>query len=164
MALFAGALVSLAQIVESTAQQVDTRPASWQALRVFLYSATILNLTGAFLSLVIIKMCSDLPLAYYQRSCRGVTPPTPLPKGVEPWSRRAILIEAGMYRRYTFVDGASTLMLLAAIVFTFASFTFWVLLNSQNGITSGVTVTFFGIAALVAFCAFLVAAKGEQWG
>lgn len=35
---------------------------AWEALQFFTYSAIILNLTGAFISLVSIRMCVELPL------------------------------------------------------------------------------------------------------
>ncbi|KIM29792.1 hypothetical protein M408DRAFT_22657 [Serendipita vermifera MAFF 305830] len=65
MALFAAALVSLAQMIGDAAAQATG--ASWEALKFFTYAAIMLNLGGAFLSLIIIKMCSDLPLAAQQR-------------------------------------------------------------------------------------------------
>ncbi|KIM22694.1 hypothetical protein M408DRAFT_332815 [Serendipita vermifera MAFF 305830] len=66
MALFAGALVSLAQIMEGVdPEDPKTTTASWQAMRVFLYGSVMLNLAGAFLSRITIKMCTDLSLAYH---------------------------------------------------------------------------------------------------
>jgi hypothetical protein len=68
MALFAGALASFAQMVNGVdPTKTDTTTLSWGALLVFLYSAIMLSLAGSFLSLIVIKMCSDLPLAAQQK-------------------------------------------------------------------------------------------------
>jgi hypothetical protein len=131
----------------------------------------MLNLTGAFLSLVTIKMCSDLPLAHYQKQFKTTSLPTtsatlvpPPPSDVEPWSRIGILLDAGMSRRYTFVDDASKWVLLASGVCTFASLTFWVFLNAQNWNTAVITtMVLFVPAAIVAIRAFLIASRGEGW-
>lgn len=64
MALFAAALVSLAQMIAAAAEKTG---ASWEAMRFFTYAAIMLNLGGAFISLVIIKMCSDVPRAAQQK-------------------------------------------------------------------------------------------------
>jgi hypothetical protein len=168
LALFAGALVSLAQIMENVTN--NNTSASWQALRVFLYGAIMLNLTGAFLSLVTIKMCSDLPLANYQKQFKSSLPTTSaavaptIPNGVKPWSRLGILLDAGMSPNYTFVDEASKWVLVASGVSTFASLTFWVFLNSNNWNTAVIiTMVLFVPAALVVIRAFLIASRGEGW-
>ena len=66
MALFATALVSLAQMIAGV-DATNANTPSWAALRFFTYAAIILNLSGAVVSLVIIKMCSDVPLAAQQK-------------------------------------------------------------------------------------------------
>jgi hypothetical protein len=48
-------------------QATNTNTLFWEALRFFTYTAIILNLGGAVVSLMIIKMCSDLPLAAQQK-------------------------------------------------------------------------------------------------
>ncbi|KIM22672.1 hypothetical protein M408DRAFT_332808, partial [Serendipita vermifera MAFF 305830] len=120
MALFAGGLVSFAQIVEGVdSEDPKTTPASWQAMRVFLYGSVMLNLAGAFLSLLTIKMCTDLPLAYHQWSVRDKwknkqrkAPVVKRPHGVEEWHRFGLLLEAGMSRHYASLDRMSTLVLI----------------------------------------------------
>jgi hypothetical protein len=67
MALFAAALVSLAQMIAAIDNPTNTSTLSWEALRFFTYAAIILNLSGAVVSLMIIKMCSDLPLTAQQK-------------------------------------------------------------------------------------------------
>jgi hypothetical protein len=67
MALFAAALVSLAQMVASVDTAANTSTPSWEALRFFTYAAITLNLSGAVVSLIVIKMCSDIPLAAQQK-------------------------------------------------------------------------------------------------
>jgi len=171
MTLLLVALLSLAQLVQSAAIELeDGRLALWETLCVFFYSAVILNLTCAFLSLVIIKMCDDLLLAYYQKSYRRATwtthdaEETPaLPREVENWSRQGILRQAGMYRPYRLVNAARTCILLVAFASTFVSFTLWVVITAPNDPILWVTMVIFGIAALVAVGSYLVAAMGEGW-
>jgi hypothetical protein len=76
MALFAAALVSLAQMIASVDTATNTNTVdtaantntpSWEALRFFTYTAIVLNLSGAVVSLMVIKMCSDVPLAAQQK-------------------------------------------------------------------------------------------------
>ena len=54
---------------------IDTSGAAWQALRGFTFSAIVLNLGGAFISLMIIKMCTDVPLAAQRRVLEGTDSP-----------------------------------------------------------------------------------------
>ncbi|KIM21412.1 hypothetical protein M408DRAFT_333486 [Serendipita vermifera MAFF 305830] len=165
MALFAGALVSLAQIVEGVdSEDPKTTTASWQAMRVFLYGSVMLNLAGAFLSLLTIKMCTDLPLAYHQwKSKQRKGPVVNRPHGLEEWHRFGLLLEAGMSRRYASLDRMSTLVLILACICTFASLTFWVCLNTLNVITSGITMIIFGSGGLVVITAFVMTSVGEGW-
>jgi ethanolamine transporter EutH len=165
MALFAGALVSLAQIVEGVdTTSTDTTTASWQALRIFLYGSIMLNLAGAFLSLLTIKMCSDLPLAYHQRQLGpGTNADIKLPAGVKDWHRSGVLLGAGMSRYYSWIDITSTLMLVAACVCTFSALAFWVLLNTLDPKTSGITMIIFGSVAIVVLGAFAITSLGERW-
>src|SRR5277367_2067711 len=100
MALFAGALASLAQIVAGSVDQ-DEGPASWKALRVFLYPAIMLNLSGAFISLMMVKVCTDFPLAAYQKAFQVEA----LPVGI----RRTIsglLTRGEVSSLYWFVNGS----------------------------------------------------------
>jgi hypothetical protein len=163
MALFAAALVSLAQIVEGV-DKTDTTTTSWQALRVFLYGAIMLNLAGAFLSLLTIKMCTDLPLAYHQRQTgRQKNADIKLPNDVVDWHRSGILLGAGMSRYYAWIDLSSTLVLISACVCTFSSLTFWVLLNTLDPKTSGITMIIFGSVAIVVLGSFAITSLGEGW-
>ncbi|KIM29790.1 hypothetical protein M408DRAFT_328615, partial [Serendipita vermifera MAFF 305830] len=139
MALFAGALISLAQIVAGAGNGDDTSSLSWGALRVSLYAAIMLNLGGAFLSLICIKMCSDLPLAAQQRllreGCANST--TPLSKLARDETLEQeilgdhfyLLTTMGMSPWYRLVDQLSTYVLIAACVCTFIALTFWVFLS-----------------------------------
>ncbi|KIM23121.1 hypothetical protein M408DRAFT_28135 [Serendipita vermifera MAFF 305830] len=163
MALFAGALVSLAQIVEGVgSEDPKTTTASWQAMRVFLYGSVMLNLGGAFLSLLTIKMCTDLPLAYHQSTDKEGKN-IKLPHGVEPQYRFGLLLKAGMSRHYATVDHMSTMALILACMCTFASLTFWVCLNTPSAITSGLTMIIFGLVGLGAISAFVMTSLGEGW-
>ncbi|KIM27174.1 hypothetical protein M408DRAFT_170476 [Serendipita vermifera MAFF 305830] len=165
MALFAGALVSLAQIVEGVdSEDSKTTTASWQAMRIFLYGSVMLNLAGAFLSLLTIKMCTDLPLAYHQwKSGKRDGPRVNRPDRVKDWHRFGLLLEAGMSRHYATVDHMSTLALILACVCTFASLTFWVCLNTLNVITSGITMIIFGLVGIAVIVAFVMTIVGEGW-
>jgi hypothetical protein len=164
MALFAGALASLAQCLESVDKGVTLSSTSWLALRAFLYGAIMLNLCGAFLSLVIIKMCCDLPLARFQRESRGIAPPE-IPSGVDPWSRYALLHRAGMTRFFFIVEELCYWFLVFACVCTFTTLTLWVSLitQSDNNTWSWVTMGFFGPCATAVIVAFGIAVYGQRW-
>jgi hypothetical protein len=165
MALFAGALVSLAQIVEAVT--TDTTSASWQALRTFLYGAIMLNLSGAFLSLVTIKMCSDLTIT--RRRNPSQSPPgatfevqtNTVTGNAIRHSRVKTLLDAGMSPGYKFVDISNALVMTSACISTFASLTFWVFLNAKNSVVPGLIMLFFVPAAIIAIAAFWIAALGE---
>jgi hypothetical protein len=124
----------------------------------------MLNLAGAFLSLLTIKMCTDLPLAYHQwQNGQGKNADIKVPDGVKEWHRSGILLGAGMSRYYAWIDLTSTLVLIAACVCTFSSLTFWVLLNTVNPKTSGITMIIFGSVAVVVLGAFAITSLGEGW-
>ena len=172
MALFAGALVSLAQIVSAADQNMDTTSVSWGALRVFLYSAIMLNLGGAFMSLITIKMCSDLPLAAQQTLLReghagSSHPLSKIARGEtidtnDLKNHFRLLRAMGMSPWYQRVDGLSTWMLIIACVCTFAALTFWVFLSGTIA-TAGVTMVIFGPVAIIIVIAFVYASQGQGW-
>lgn len=172
MALFAGALVSLAQIVAGAAQTGDTTSASWAALRVFLYAAIMLNLGGAFLSLICIKMCSDLPLAAQQRLLREGSPTSTsaLSKVARGETLDAdilgdhfgLLRIMGMSPWYRLVDQMSSWVLIVACVCTFIALTFWIFL-SETIVTAGVTMVIFGPVAILVILVFVFASLGQGW-
>jgi hypothetical protein len=172
MALFAGALVSLAQLVGSPNSGPNANSASWSAMMVFLYSAIMLSLGGAFLSLLAIKMCSDLPLAAQQKLLRegSAASNSPLSKiargetlGSEILEDHFGLLESfGMSNGYRHVDRLCFLVPVAASVCTFAALTFWVFL-SETIITAGITMVTFGSVAIIVGYVFNLAGHGQGW-
>jgi len=182
--LFASALVSLAQMIATVSSTVDTDGSSWVALRFFTFSAIILNLSGAFLSLITIKMCSDLPVAAQQRVIKDRTAPprdTPYFITVEDLDipfrvatgvgilsptildDHFLLLKCfGMSKWYRFVDRASSMVLVVACACTFAALTFWMFLNEPQ-MTAGVTMITFGLAAIITICALLLALSRQGW-
>jgi hypothetical protein len=172
MALFAGALVSFAQTVNGVDPSTsDTSSVLWGTLLVFLYGAIILSLGGSLISLIVIKMCSDLPIAAQQKILReGVAKSKTLSQiatgGVLSefaLANHFVLLERfGMSRAYKVVIRASTLVLIATSVCTFATLTFWVFLSSTI-ITAGLTMIFFGGTAIIVVVAYLIAGNGQRW-
>jgi heme A synthase len=172
MALFAGALVSLAQLVGTSNSSSDGNSVSWSALLVFLYSAIMLNLGGAFLSLLAIKMCSDLPLAAQQKLLRegSAASKSPLSRiargetlGTEILEDHFGLLESfGMSRGYRHVDYLCFSSLMAASVCTFVALTFWVFLSETN-VTAGITMITFGPVAIIVVRVFVLAGYGQGW-
>jgi hypothetical protein len=124
----------------------------------------MLNLCGAFLSLVIVKMCCDFPLAHYQRAVRKI-PPRPVDRKIEEWSRRGLLCTAGMTRLFFTVEEMSYWTMILACVSTFTSLTLWVSLitAADNDTWSRVTMGFFGPCAMVVVGAFGIAVYGQRW-
>jgi hypothetical protein len=185
--LLASALVSLVQTVASVS--TDTTSPSWQALRGFIYSAIILNLSGAFLALMTIKMCSDLPVVAQQKLIDGLTTSNvPMSSIVEPdWitpehdnipfaatiagkgvlsvkilGDHFLLLRCfGMSRWYKAVVRISSWVLVAACVCSFAALTLWMFL-SESVTTAGLTMIPFGITAIIVICVFLVGGVIEQ--
>jgi hypothetical protein len=172
MVLFAGALVSFAQIVSGVdPTTTNTGSVSWGALLVFLYGAIILSLGGSFLSLIVIKMCSDLPLAAQKRILRERSatrkPLSHVAAGgllsEHVLAHHFLLLETfGMSTTYRLVIRLSDLVLIAACVCTFAALTFWVFL-SETIITAGVTMIFFGATGIIVIVAYIIAGNGQQW-
>jgi hypothetical protein len=171
-------------MIASVGTTVDTSGGGWVALRFFTFSAIILNLGGAFLSLITIKMCSDLPVAAQQRVIKDRTAPTrdtpyfliaedldiPLrvATGVGILSPTILddhflLLKCfGMSKWYRFVDRATSGVLVVACACTFAALTFWMFLNEPQT-TAGVTMITFGLAAIVTICALLIAVSRQGW-
>jgi len=193
MGLFAGALVSLAQIVNAVPETNITAPISWGAMIVFLYSAIMLSLSGSFLSLVVIKMCSDVPLAAQQKILDEgrpdlITPTentaaeaninnTPLSPRGGPLSNvvngevltrhilshnRRLLKYFGMSDQFKVVDRLTGFVLIAASVCTFAALAFWIFL-SQNLVTAGLTMVFFGLIAIFVVYVYALAIRKQGW-
>jgi hypothetical protein len=151
LALFAGALTSIAQTVSATVD-VDDSPASWKAMRVFLYSAIMLNFSGAFLSLMIVKMCSDLPLAMFQNDA-------------PPCFKRSVsdqLGHFGMSRQYWIVNSSFVVVSILASLCTFATLSFWVFL-SQTFTVALITIMIFSLLALTIILTFGIAMQGQGW-
>jgi len=165
MALFAGALASFAQMANSVNGPtiINTSSISWGAWLVFLYAAIIFSLAGSFLSLVIIKMCSDLPLAIRQRILHSRVPASGDLPETEVLEDHFGLLEAyGMSTNYKLVDRLAGFVLLAACVCTFTALTFWVFL-SETKVTAGVTMVLFGVTAIIVLHAYVVGTNGQGW-
>ncbi|KAG8831807.1 hypothetical protein FRC18_005952 [Serendipita sp. 400] len=177
MPLFAGAFVGLAQIVEGVdPEKTKTTSHSWRALRVFLYGAIMLSLLGAFLSLIIIKMCSDLPIARYQRGLKkksqAIADPAldieskSLPQersSIEPLSREEILLDAGISPSYFFVDTTSAWVLIFACLFGFISLAFWVAVSADSRVTAGFTLTIFILCGMIFIVTVRIAGRAQGW-
>jgi len=184
MALFAGALVSFAQIVNGVnPSTTNTQSVSWGALLVFLYGAIMLSLAGSFLSLIMIKMCSDLPLAVQQTILSKSPTRTIIPGHVavggqisedvlashfgqiseDVLASHFLLLETfGMSVSYKRVVRLSNLVLIATCISTFMAFTFWLFL-SEAIIIAGLTMIFFGAAAIIVTFAYITAGNGQGW-
>ncbi|KIM29259.1 hypothetical protein M408DRAFT_121521 [Serendipita vermifera MAFF 305830] len=176
--------MSLAQMIASIATAVDTNSGSWVALRFFTFSAIILNLSGAFLSLVTIKMCSDVPVAAQQmvvkdrraslRTTRYLVTPEDLniPMGVASGKgflsptilgNHFLLLRCfGMSKWYKAVDRASSGVLVLACICTFAALTFWMFLNEPQA-TAGFTMIVGGSSATIVICAVMIAVFNQKW-
>jgi hypothetical protein len=155
LALFAGALASIAQTVAGTVDEPDS-PASWKALRVFLYSAIMLNFSGAFLSLMIVKMCSDLPLALALSQKEKPQPKHP------PGSVLDLLVRYHMSRWYLMVNRSFVIVSILACLCTFASLSFWIFL-SETFTVALITMVIFSILAVNLIAVYVVAVNGQGW-
>jgi hypothetical protein len=164
MALFAGALTSFAQIASSVdPSTADKGSTSWGVWLVFLYAAILFSLAGSFLSLMVIKMCSDLPLAIRQRILFSPVPASGDLPEAEVLADHFRLLEAyGMSTKYKLVDRLAGFVLLAACVCTFTSLTFWIFL-SETKATAGVTMVLFGLTAIIFLCAYMIGIAGRGW-
>lgn len=138
----------------ATTVDEDDSPASWKALRVFLYSAIMLNFSGAFLSLMIVKMCSDLPLALYQRE-------KPLPPYI-PGSVSGLLAHYHMSHWYWRANRSFVAVSILACLCTFASLSFWIFL-SETFTVALITMVIFSLLALNLVVVYGVAVNGQGW-
>jgi hypothetical protein len=155
LALFAGALASIAQTVATTVDEADS-PASWKAMRVFLYSAIMLNFSGAFLSLMIVKMCSDLPLALYLYQKEQ-----PIPRYI-PGSISGLLGHYQMSRWYWMVNRSFVAVSILGCLCTFASLSFWIFV-SETFTVALITMVIFSILALNLIAVYGVTVTGQGW-
>ncbi|KIM22141.1 hypothetical protein M408DRAFT_292928 [Serendipita vermifera MAFF 305830] len=141
-ALFAGALLSLAQLVA----QEDARTLPWQTIRFFTYTAISINLTGTTLALVLIKMCSDLESTAQQMV---VSIPSSLPARIargEKLPRHLImnhyklLEEFGMSPGYKALDFGAAIWITSGNVSTFVSVIMWVWLAEDKAVAGATMV------------------------
>jgi hypothetical protein len=153
MGLFAGGLTTLDSRIGDNFNGYDS-PASWKALRFFLYSAIMLNLSGSFLALMIIKICIDMQLTAYEQNL----PPSPYVKSTVT----DLLSKYGMSPWYWLVNRSFVFISLLAWVCTFLTLSFWVLL-SETLVLAVVTMVLFGLVAFVVLCVFAVTIKAERW-
>ena len=184
MALFASGLYSLAGMVAAKSSEANTAP--WHTLRVFTYSAIILNLSGAVFSLVITKMCSDLPLAALQTLLSESNKHTPATKGDPKWINKGddnipfaaadegtleasilddhytLLESFGMSRSFKWVIRINSWILVIACVCTFTALSLWTFLN-ETLITAGVTMIVFGSTAITVACVFIIGNMAQGW-
>jgi len=132
-ALFAGALVSLAQLVATN----DTSSPAWDALRFFTYAAIAINLSGTTLALIIIKMCTDVaftaqrllisdPRSWPARLARGES----LPREILG-DQVQFPVAFGMSRGYIWLDWGAAVWFLLGFLSTFASLTLWIWLTQS---------------------------------
>jgi hypothetical protein len=160
MGLFACGLASLLRSVEAVDEVVIQSSISWQAQHIFLYCAIMGHLCGAFNSLCVMKMLSDLPIARFQRQSRGIAPPA-IPPGVDPQSRLGILYGAGMAYSFSTLERMSYWVQVSAWVSTFITLALWVALviQSDDNTWSWAMMGFVGPCATVVLLAFGSAAS-----
>lgn len=154
-ALFAGALVSLAQLVATN----ETSSPTWEALRFFIYGAIAVNLSGTTLALIIIKMCTDIPCialervldqpsSWPARCARGE--PLPLKLLRDPVQ---MLVQFGMSRHYNALDWGAGIWVIIGYINTFSAMTLWVWLTQTPAVAVVLMViivpAFLGTLALV---------------
>jgi hypothetical protein len=131
-ALFAGVLISLAQLLVGS----DATSPAWRTLRFFTYSSIVVNLSGTTLALVLIKMCSELD---YRARCMVISNPSSLPARVARdglprhllLSRYRLLEEFGMPRGYKMLDAGAAFWVLSGNIFTFVSVMMWIWLSGD---------------------------------
>jgi hypothetical protein len=185
MALFASGLYSLAGMVAD--KSADANTTSWHALRVFTYSSIVLNLSGAVFSLVITKMCSDVPLAAMQTLLSENNKHTPQATKDDPkWINKGsdgipfaiadqgtleatiledhytLLESFGMSSTYKWVIRINSGVLVVACVCTFTALSLWTFLN-ETLITAGVTMIVFGSTAILVASVFIMGNRGQGW-
>jgi len=140
------------------------------ALKFFTYSAIILNLTGTFICLITIKMCTDVPHRAQQAvllnpnswAAKIADGTQALPPGILI-SHHALLEAFGMSKKYRWID---TIVFSSIIIFgffyTIISVVLWVWLSSSYVSAGAVMITavpaFF--AAIYVLC---VGVLGQGW-
>ncbi|KIM26732.1 hypothetical protein M408DRAFT_25201 [Serendipita vermifera MAFF 305830] len=154
LALFAGGVASIAQTLGGTMTE-EVSPDSWKVLRVFLYSAIMFNLSGAFISLMIVKMCTDLSLAAWNKKCR----PAPSPEN-ETVSR--LLRRYNMSNSYWIVERLFVFVSIFACVFTFTALSLWVFLSEPLKV-AGATMAIFSALGIAVLLSFWITIRGENW-
>jgi hypothetical protein len=184
MAIFASTLFSLAEMV--AAKNADTT--SWHTLRVLTYYALVLNLGGAFLSVVIIKMCSDARLAAAMQTLlseenRHTRPATKDdPKWVNTGSDSDPLAVAdggtseattlkgyypllesfGVSPLFKWVIRINSWVVVLASVCTITAWSLWVFLN-ETLVTAGVTIIISGSTLILIVGVFITGNRAQGW-
>ncbi|KIM20821.1 hypothetical protein M408DRAFT_122869 [Serendipita vermifera MAFF 305830] len=154
LALFAGGVASIAQTLGDTMADEDS-PDSWKVLRVFLYSAIMFNLSGSFISLMIVKMCTDVSLAAWNKKCR----PSPSPED-ETVSR--LLRRYNMSNSYWIVERLFVFVSILSCIFTFTALSLWVFLSETLKV-AGATMAIFSVLGITVLLAFWITIRGENW-
>jgi hypothetical protein len=156
--------LTLAQMIPD--DHPDT--AAWETLQFFIYSSIILNLSGTFLCLMAIKMCTDLPHHAQQlalsnpdswpsRAARNEILPENILKN--HW---VLLGKFGMSPRYQRLDALFVYVVLFGGLYTFIAVILWVWLTSPH-IVAGVIMLTVAPAVLSMTYGLVAACTGEGW-
>lgn len=141
--------------------------AGWEALRFFIYSALILNLSGTFLCLMTIKMCTDLPHHAQQMVVlKEDSWPSQVARGAtlseELLTDHWLLLKAfGISNRYQNMDIVFVFVVLFGGLYTFVAVIFWIWLTESYTLAGATMITVVPAVASVVYG--VVAASAEGW-
>jgi hypothetical protein len=142
--------------------------AGWGALRFFIYSAVILNLSGTFLSFMAIKMCTDLPHHAQQMVLLDEKSWPSLVARGETLSKRLLtdhwllLKEFGMSSRYKPMDALFVYIVIFGGLYTFVAVIIWIWLTESYAVAGATMVTVVPAVASVAY-GIIAAGSGQGW-
>ncbi|KIM24372.1 hypothetical protein M408DRAFT_27036 [Serendipita vermifera MAFF 305830] len=163
--LLAGAIIALTSILGGIDSDFEEPSNGWKAFRVIMWTAIICNVGEAFICILAIKMCSDLPLWALEREMylldqpeedkagRAVRRPSFNPRNVR--DRYLLLESVGMPKLYRFVDRVVIVLLVVSSTFSFLTLFYWVL-HTQTFYVRMITLIPFVIIILLVLIVFII--------
>ena len=163
--LLAGALITLTSILGGI-DSANEGTRAWRAFRVLLWAAIVFDVGEAFICILAIKMCSELPLLATEKHVRlrdgsaisqslGEAPR----RGPQPPSRfrhRYLLLESvGMHPLYWLVDQLVIWVLVSASVLSFVTLFYWVV-QTMTIVTAMLIVISFVIVIAMILTVFVI--------
>jgi len=172
--LLAGSLATLTDILGGTDATAEEDTKGIKGLRLILWIAIMSDVAEAFLCIMAIKMCVELPLVAMEKqvglleNAIGADGPGDIERNltISPKQlrhRHEILEAVGMPRSYRYIDRLVIWFLLWSVGLSIAAMFYWVG-QTVNIFPAGVIIIFFGLIAVMLLIVFVIVMKfSRKW-